>query len=102
MAATSSTGSRCPACSTPGAVPGETCSGCRARIETDACSIHSWRGHQSSAFVAQREDGTIVMTSPTFQWSSEGNDGPQAAFELLVAGLDDRGWKSADHSSDDV
>jgi hypothetical protein len=102
MAATSPTELRCPACNTPGATPGERCSGCRDLIETDACSIHSWRGHESAVFMARREDGTIVATSPTFQWSSEDNDGPRAAFEQLAAELEESGWEPSDHASDDL
>jgi hypothetical protein len=102
MAATSPTESRCPACSTPGALPGERCSGCRHLIEADACTIQSWRGHQSSVFMARRADGTIVATSPSFLWSNEGNEGPRAAFEELVRELQAAGWQPSPHSPDDV
>src|SRR3954454_18743794 len=102
MAATSPTESRCPACGTPGALAGERCSGCRDLIEADACAIQSWRGHESSAFLARRADGTVVATSPTFQWSDEGSEAPGAAFEELVGELEDAGWQTDGHSPDDV
>src|SRR5689334_2377028 len=102
MAATSSTESRCPACSTPGALPGERCSGCRDLIELDRCLVRSWSGHQSAAFVARREDGTIVGTSPTFQWSDANDEGPRAALDELVRHLEEAGWQASEHSLDEV
>jgi hypothetical protein len=52
--------------------------------------------------MAQRADGTIVATSPTFQWSDEGTEAPKAALEELMLDLEAAGWHVSPHSPDDV
>ncbi len=90
-------GSVCPNCLTPGARPGEHCSGCRLRLELDACALEAWQGHGTCAFVARRSDGTLVAVSPAF--SSDDCEEPEAtpstsaAREELVAALDAQGWR---------